>query len=211
MIQSPTAAYVWSSIGGHPALDLCNTVSWRLDPARRIERLVTAQTLVDWFCTITAWPDHQHLSRQLLDQPESAERCLHLVRWLRAATTRLLDARLGHATMQSDDIDVIAAAWRDALAVARTPTELPLTWTIEPTSPARLGQAIALSVAELVHRPDLSGLRRCDGDGCGWLFLDTTRNHSRRWCDPLDCGNRARVRSYTERHRTDPGRRKVAE
>ncbi|MGW5559426.1 CGNR zinc finger domain-containing protein [Micromonospora sp. NPDC003944] len=40
-----------------------------------------------------------------------------------------------------------------------------------------------------------------DGEGCGWLFLDSTRNHSRRWCDPLDCGNRARVRAYVQRHR----------
>jgi predicted RNA-binding Zn ribbon-like protein len=100
------------------------------------------------------------------------------------------------------DIDLIATAWRRALAVATTPAHLPWQWRVEPSDPETLVHALALSVAELLHRPDQSRLRRCDGDGCGWLFLDTTRNHSRRWCDPLDCGNRARVRSYVARHRS---------
>ena len=78
---------------------------------------------------------------------------------------------------------------------------LPLHETVDPTTPALLVSRLALATGELLHRPDLSALRRCDGDGCGWLFLDTTRNHSRRWCDSLDCGNRARVRAYARRHR----------
>jgi predicted RNA-binding Zn ribbon-like protein len=45
-------------------------------------------------------------------------------------------------------------------------------------------------------------LRRCDDDGCGWLFLDTTRNHSRRWCSSGDCGNRDRARRHYARNRT---------
>ncbi|MBU2667134.1 CGNR zinc finger domain-containing protein [Actinoplanes bogorensis] len=63
---------------------------------------------------------------------------------------------------------------------------------------ANVAAHLALAVADLLDR-DRPELRRCDGDGCGWLFLDTTRNHSRRWCDPADCGNRARVRAYTRR------------
>jgi predicted RNA-binding Zn ribbon-like protein len=45
-------------------------------------------------------------------------------------------------------------------------------------------------------------LRRCDDQGCGWLFLDTTRNHSRRWCSSRDCGNRDRARRHYTRSRT---------
>jgi predicted RNA-binding Zn ribbon-like protein len=58
---------------------------------------------------------------------------------------------------------------------------------------------VALLIASFLSDADLSRLRRCDGAGCGWLFLDTTRNHSRRWCDSRDCGNRSRVRRYAER------------
>jgi predicted RNA-binding Zn ribbon-like protein len=197
--DSELRPYAWSTIGGHLALDLCNTVSWRLDPARRIDRLANPAALADWFGTLTGSPYRDQLLEQV--QGERAERALHRVAVLRAAATRVLDAQVDRTAAEPSDIDRLASAWRAALAVATSHPELPLRWTIEPTGPARLAHAIALSIGELVHQPDQSGLRRCDGDGCGWLFLDTTRNHSRRWCDPLDCGNRARVRSYAERHR----------
>jgi predicted RNA-binding Zn ribbon-like protein len=199
--ESKSHPYAWRPIGGHLALDLCNTVSWRLDAQRRIDRLSDPEALADWFCSITGSPDRDRLVEHMNAGAKPAERALLLVRELREATTRVVDAQLGYATANTKDVERIAAAWRKALNVATTSAELPLTWTIEPTDPDRLVDALALSVAELVHRPDLSGLRRCDGDGCGWLFLDTTRNHSRRWCDSFDCGNRARVRSYSERQR----------
>jgi predicted RNA-binding Zn ribbon-like protein len=199
--ESQISPYVWRAIGGHPALDLCNTVSWRLDPQRWIDRLSSPQVLADWFCTITGSPHRERLLAWMEDRPEPAEQALLHIRGLREATTRVVNAQLDRAAAESVDVDRIALAWREALAVATTRPELPLTWTIEPTTADCLVHAMALSVADLVHRPHLSGLRRCDGDGCGWLFLDTSRNHSRRWCDPFDCGNRARVRSYVERHR----------
>ena len=57
------------------------------------------------------------------------------------------------------------------------------------------------SAARLILSPDHERVRECPGHECGWLFLDTTRNHSRRWCDSGDCGNRSRVRAYARRKR----------
>jgi predicted RNA-binding Zn ribbon-like protein len=54
------------------------------------------------------------------------------------------------------------------------------------------------SAAELLTS-DLSRLRQCGGEECGWFFLDTSRNHSRQWCDMKDCGNLAKVRRFRER------------
>lgn len=42
---------------------------------------------------------------------------------------------------------------------------------------------------------------KCHGDRCGWLFLDTSKNHSRRWCSMDSCGNRAKSQRHYERHR----------
>ncbi|HEV2391667.1 MAG TPA: CGNR zinc finger domain-containing protein [Verrucomicrobiae bacterium] len=39
-------------------------------------------------------------------------------------------------------------------------------------------------------------MRLCQGDTCGWLFVDSSKNHSRRWCDMRDCGNRAKARRH---------------
>jgi predicted RNA-binding Zn ribbon-like protein len=203
MTGTGTSAYRWSRIGGHPALDLCNTVSWRLDPARTIERLATGTDLVNWFRTVVApagdRPPHE---RGVLDRSEAADRALDAVRDLRSSTIRVIDAHLAGEPAASADVTQISTAWRRALAVATTRPQLPWQWVVEPGDPTRVLHVLALSVADLLHRPDQSDLRRCDGEGCGWLFLDSSRNHSRRWCDPLDCGNRARVRSYSRRHRT---------
>jgi predicted RNA-binding Zn ribbon-like protein len=45
-------------------------------------------------------------------------------------------------------------------------------------------------------------VRQCGGESCGWLFLDTSRNRSRQWCDMRDCGNLAKVRRFRERQKT---------
>ena len=61
--------------------------------------------------------------------------------------------------------------------------------------------AVARAAAALLTGPGLERVRACPGVGCGWLFLDTSRNRSRRWCDMRDCGNRAKARRHYQRSR----------
>lgn len=56
--------------------------------------------------------------------------------------------------------------------------------------------ASALSAVELLTSPDLGRVTRCSGEGCAWLFVDASKNRSRRWCDMSVCGNRAKARRY---------------
>src|SRR5437016_12518756 len=58
---------------------------------------------------------------------------------------------------------------------------------------------VVRSAAELLMSGDSSRLRQCIGEDCGWLFVDTSRNRSRQWCDMKDCGNLAKVRRFRER------------
>jgi predicted RNA-binding Zn ribbon-like protein len=59
---------------------------------------------------------------------------------------------------------------------------------------------IALSAVDLMTSENYKWVGQCaDEDGCGWLFVDTSKNHSRRWCDINDCGNRAKQRRYQKR------------
>jgi predicted RNA-binding Zn ribbon-like protein len=60
---------------------------------------------------------------------------------------------------------------------------------------------VAQSAAELLTSERLGRVNVCAGDGCGWMFLDESRNNSRRWCDSRDCGNRERVRRHLARKR----------
>lgn len=60
-----------------------------------------------------------------------------------------------------------------------------------------------LSSVELLTGPEAQQVRQCAAPDCSFLFLDLTRNHSRRWCRPEGCGVRNRFRRYYARHRTD--------
>jgi predicted RNA-binding Zn ribbon-like protein len=60
---------------------------------------------------------------------------------------------------------------------------------------------IADSAAEMLTTGDLSRLKQCPGDDCGWLFEDTSKNRRRQWCDMQACGNLAKVRRFRSRLR----------
>jgi predicted RNA-binding Zn ribbon-like protein len=52
------------------------------------------------------------------------------------------------------------------------------------------------SAAELLVSEKFRRVKKCADPICGWLFLDISRNRSRRWCDMRDCGNRAKASRY---------------
>jgi hypothetical protein len=51
----------------------------------------------------------------------------------------------------------------------------------------------------LLTSDDLSSVRECAANWCDWLFLDNSRNQSRRWCDMKICGNRTKASRYYRR------------
>jgi predicted RNA-binding Zn ribbon-like protein len=52
------------------------------------------------------------------------------------------------------------------------------------------------SAADLLTAAEIDDVHICAADDCSWLFLDTSKNHSRRWCDMKSCGNRAKARKH---------------
>lgn len=67
--------------------------------------------------------------------------------------------------------------------------------------PAALGLIAAGYFASAV-RGDWARIRRCPAHDCAWVFWDSSKNGSRRWCSMRVCGSRAKARAYAERHRT---------
>jgi predicted RNA-binding Zn ribbon-like protein len=59
---------------------------------------------------------------------------------------------------------------------------------------------IAVAAVDLLRSGPLDRLKACEE--CPWLFLDTSRNRSRRWCSMDDCGSRRKMRRYRERRAT---------
>ena len=61
---------------------------------------------------------------------------------------------------------------------------------------------IARAAGDLLASPDLALVRACSSPTCQWLFLDTSKNHHRRWCSMKQCGNRAKVRKFYAKKKT---------
>jgi predicted RNA-binding Zn ribbon-like protein len=96
---------------------------------------------------------------------------------------------------QFNGVLATAGRWRQLVLSGGKPR---WDWTAEPTDLDRMLWPVLYSAAELLGSPDVTNLRKC-GE-CDWLFLDSTRNHSRRWCK-ASCGDRVKARRYYQRHK----------
>ncbi|MBT0770263.1 CGNR zinc finger domain-containing protein [Kineosporia sp. J2-2] len=190
-----------SLIGGHPALDLVNTVSWRLDPARRTDRLATHDDLITW-STRAALIETACYTGLSLPSPKSAERTLTRVRALRENAYLALCDHLAGRPVDAGVLDTLRAALSSALRGAPAAPAFPLRLAVRPTDATQIPDAIEASLFDLFVLQDLARLRECQGTGCGWLYLDRSRNRSRRWCSSTDCGNRHRVHQFATRARS---------
>lgn len=172
-------------VGGHLALDLVNTVAWRLDPGRTVDRFAELPNVERWLVATEVSTDPAVVTPQLRDDLMAARGIAYDVlallavgdRPTRAAIDALHGLIAGIAGSASVDVD-------------------PFGWRAD--DPAG---AVRLAVWRLFEDEDLGRLRQCADDGCGWLFLDRSKNGSRRWCSSADCGNRARARRHYERAR----------
>jgi predicted RNA-binding Zn ribbon-like protein len=61
---------------------------------------------------------------------------------------------------------------------------------------------IAGSAADLLTSGEHDRIKECASATCEWVFLDRSRNRSRRWCDMSDCGNRAKARRFHAKKQT---------
>ena len=202
---SQQAEYTFDLSGGLLCLDFVNTVSGR-PRARPTERLNTHRDLVSWARQARVSPDGAlaRLSREAERRPRDAAKALEEARGIREAMFRIFAARLERRAPEAADLDVFNAALGRALAhqrVAGTEDGFAWAWADDDGALDRVVWPVVRSAAELMTSPDLRRLRRCAGATCDWLFIDRSRNHTRRWCDMDSCGNRAKAQRYYKRHR----------
>ncbi|HEX3500902.1 MAG TPA: ABATE domain-containing protein [Stellaceae bacterium] len=192
-------------IGGHAALDFVNTVDWRGRPAPE-EYLVSYPALLEWagYAGLLDAAEAAQLRRRALDEPARAAALLRSARVLREAAHRLFLARALGKPGRRADIAIV----NDALRRFPPKSEIVALGELygwrsaaraEPLS--RILERLAQIVAELLTAPELARMRLCGGTDCGWLFLDTSPNHGRRWCSMEACGNRAKARRHYARRR----------
>ena len=188
-------------LGGVLALDFINTVDPR-HAALRSEYIPDYAAFAEWaaYAGAVEPPMADRLRRAASTQTRSAKAVHRRALALREASYRAIAAHLHSRQASGADLGSVSHEIAKARAGERLqhdgrsfslghfapsePLETPL-------------RAVALSIGELLVSVDLSRVRECPGeDGCGWLFLDASRNGGRRWCSMQVCGNRAKVRRH---------------
>jgi len=188
--------------GGALCLDFVNTIDNR--PVGPTELLNTYGDLVAWAeQTGVLSPELAGTLRtEATQRPDAAAAALDGARTLREAAHAVLTAAVTGAAAPADSLGMLEAAVPPSLArrrLVQTATGFEWEWAYDDAALDGLLAPVVESAATLLTSPDLSRVRECEAERCGWLFLDRSRNRSRRWCDMSVCGNRAKVRRHYQR------------
>jgi predicted RNA-binding Zn ribbon-like protein len=204
---SPPTEKVYQLVGGALCLDFCNTVGGKREGIAH-ENLHTYEDLVRWCeqAGITNSEQGRLLKKKAIEDPVQATKVLTRALRLREAIYVIFYAVLNGNLPPTREIGLLNAELGLTLGRLRVQGQkdgsfqwiwsganLMLDYPLGP---------VAYSAANLlVSGHECEQLRQCGGENCGWLFIDSSKNHSRRWCDMRDCGNRAKVRRHRQKQR----------
>jgi predicted RNA-binding Zn ribbon-like protein len=189
----------------HVALDFVNTLDDRYIPGGPRELLPSYVDLIR-FCRQASILTHAEAARLSALPDASQEKALRSAIELRELLARIFYRWLEGRSPSAED-RIALEQWSAACARHRElrwkNERLEWTWkalAAEPVAPALLlaQRALDLLIGGLIG--DDPRLHACASDTCRWLFLDTSKNRTRRWCDMKTCGNRAKARRYSAAH-----------
>jgi predicted RNA-binding Zn ribbon-like protein len=187
-------------VGGDPALDFVNTLGGLREGPWDDEWLLDYRHLAVWLSHARLLPD-QAVTR-LLDraraEPAESRRAHADALTMREAMYRVFAAQANRAQPATEDLAVLADAYREALVSARLDGgHQGVDWIWEAYDPRRALWLPAHAGIELLRSTRVARLSQCHN--CRWLFLDASKNHSRRWCSMAHCGSDAKVHAARAR------------
>jgi predicted RNA-binding Zn ribbon-like protein len=189
---TPTAALMRLD-GGHPAIDLLNTLFGPPVGPPDHDVLRAPEDVVTFARRAGVAPG---------PPPPASAAALRAARALRTALAAVLNARLEGALPPAGALTALERAARAALRSARLgPPDGPQLAWVWPAGDARapVHRLALAAVALLADADELDRLHRCAG--CSWLFLDHSRGAGRKWCSMVDCGSAAKQDSYVRTRR----------
>jgi predicted RNA-binding Zn ribbon-like protein len=205
IVETGTRAATDEMVGGRLCLDFANTVHSFYDEEKRDE-LQTYADLLEWSRRADLVTDREarRLLKEAAAHPAKAKAALERAKRLRDAIFKIFAAVAAGRAPERDDVALLNSVLAEALTHSRVvarPEGFVWGWAVE-DSLDQLLWPLARSAADLLTSDELTRTRECGGESCTWLFMDTSKNRSRRWCDMKGCGNRAKSRRHYERKRT---------
>jgi predicted RNA-binding Zn ribbon-like protein len=194
--------------GGHPVLDFVNSLDNRFGSRGRIEGLQSYDDLLR-FTQQTGLLDSAQIAEVAQTiAPAAGMRALRAARALREGLAATFYAVLDERPPPSSDLDTLErcfhAADRHRELRWRQDTGaqpgLAWSWRRDEGDAELPVWVLAHAARDLLLSPEMERVRACEADTCRWLFLDTSKSHTRRWCKMKVCGNRVKARRYQARH-----------
>lgn len=198
----------WKFVAGNLSLEFINTVGGRIidnSGQHKIlnDKLVSFDSLIDWACSINVIS--QSHRRKIITETSEIDASNF---FKKAIELREMLYRIFHHIIISkspDQMDLLAFSQELSNLYSNTQIKyrsnsFELDLGLQ-SSPEFILYSIILSAREVLFSAKLDRVKECPGDNCGWLFLDTSRNGKRTWCDMKDCGNLAKVRRYRARQK----------
>jgi predicted RNA-binding Zn ribbon-like protein len=185
--------------GGRLCLAFVNSVWWRRSDAPE-EQLTGYPELVEFVATAGWLPQAGELVRLASEHADEAARALRRALELRQQLLAVFAAWAAGDRPPDAALRVVerfGAAGMSGLRLEPSDAGYLLRWTA--TSLDLPAQQAAVSAMLLLAGPEVARVKQCPGTTCGWVFLDVTRNRSRRWCNSAECGNRSRVQAHYAR------------
>ena len=183
-------------------LDFVNTVDWRNSNTRKKEMLRDFFALISWSRKNGILEDKtvQILFKNALKQPNKAKQVYEKAIELRELLFRLFSSMATTGQTSSHDLSIFNKYLADSMgkSCCLTPSDNGFVWSCcsGTDSMDLFLDPIIKSAADLLVSSELKRVKQCADDACGWLFMDKSRNNSRRWCSMKDCGNRAKAHRH---------------
>lgn len=191
---------------GTICLDFANTVDWHSSDKPQ-ETLKSYADLVEWSRRqgLLSSRDAKELTERAKVRNEFGKSVMTEACALREAIYRIFSANAHHRPPDGGDLDVLnthLAKGMSRTRIAAEGNQFWWEWADEDKPPDMMLWPIARSAAELLTSEELDKVKECanEEEGCGWVFLDTSRSQNRVWCSMSSCGNRAKFRRYYRTH-----------
>lgn len=192
-------------MGGRLCLDFANTVSARIEPLCR-EYLTTYGELVGWsqHAGILTDDEAEILLSGAVRRPDLASAVLERAIDLRETLYQVFEAIADQREPRKAALGALNAALHGALSrleVHPSAGEYEWAWLRGEDELDWMLWPIVRSAADLLTSTDIGRVRQCAREGCDWLFVDSSKNQSRRWCSMDLCGSRVKARRYYRRRK----------
>jgi predicted RNA-binding Zn ribbon-like protein len=199
----PISDQVFDLSGNHLSLDFINTLDDRSTEHPQ-ELLTSYEVLLAWSrqAHILTDDEAQQLAEEAKRQPREAERVLRRAIEVREALFGLFSSIAHGAEPDQVGLASFNAALATTLGHARIVSiadHFMWDWDDKRGTLDWMLWPIVRAAADLLTSDERSAVRVCESDTCNWVFLDTSKNRSRRWCNMRTCGNRAKARRHYER------------